>query len=66
MALKSLIAAIHLQQQDIIIALGDYVNRGFDSSGVIEELLALKSRCNLVCVLGNHDQMMLQCKDSKQ
>jgi len=60
-ALKSLIKAINPQPQDIIIALGDYVDRGFDSSGVIEELIALKTRCKLVCVLGNHDQMMLQC-----
>ncbi|HBJ33573.1 MAG TPA: hypothetical protein DDZ51_02195 [Planctomycetaceae bacterium] len=66
MALKSLIAAIHPQQQDIIFALGGYVDRGFDSSGVVEQLIALKSRCNLICVLGNHDQMMRQCKDSKQ
>jgi len=65
-ALKSLIKAINPQPQDIIIALGDYVDRGFDSSGVIEELIALKTRCKLVCVLGNHDQMMLQCKESKQ
>jgi len=65
-ALASLIEVIDPQQLDTIVTLGDYVDRGLDSKGVIEQMIALKSRCNLICILGNHDQMMLQCKDSKE
>jgi serine/threonine protein phosphatase 1 len=43
-----------------IVCLGDYVDRGPDSCGVIERLMELRSclRFRLVCLLGKHDSMM--------
>ena len=42
-----------------IVFLGDYVDRGPDSSGVIERLSAgLDAGRNWTCLLGNHDRMM--------
>lgn len=64
-ALAALIDAIDLQPQDTIVALGDYVDRGIDSKGVLDQLIALQSKCNLVPILGNHDQMMLYARDGK-
>ena len=64
-ALESLLNLIDLQPKDTIVALGDFVDRGLDSKGVLDQLIALKSRCNLVPILGNHDEMMLQARNGK-
>lgn len=45
---------------DLVILLGDYVDRGPDSRGVVERLIDLKrSGMRLVCLRGNHEVMML-------
>ena len=64
-ALEALIETIHPQPNDTIIPLGDYVDRGIDSKGVLDQLIELTDRCNLVPILGNHDQMMLHAGDGR-
>lgn len=59
-ALETLLAAIEPESDDVIVTLGDYVNRGPDSQGVLERLITLERQCNFVPLLGNHDQMFLQ------
>jgi serine/threonine protein phosphatase 1 len=54
-ALDGLIEAIKPQASDRLIFLGDYVDRGPDSRGVIERLLSLRKRCEMICLLGNHE-----------
>jgi serine/threonine protein phosphatase 1 len=58
-ALGALLKAIKPRPEDTIITLGDMCNRGIDTRGVLDELLDLRHRCNLVAILGNHDQTML-------
>lgn len=65
-ALESLIEAIGPQPDDLIVPLGDYVDRGVDSKGVLDYLIKLKDRCQLVPILGNHDEMMLLAKSGRQ
>lgn len=57
--LQSLIKAIKPTQTDTIITLGDYIDRGPDSKGVIDLLLELRQCCNLITILGNHEEVML-------
>ena len=64
-ALASLIKVIGLQPDDTIVPLGDYVDRGIDSKGVLDHLSKLGDHCHLVPLLGNHDQMMLHAGDSR-
>ena len=59
LALEALLAAIGPRPDDVIVTLGDYVNRGPDSRGVIDRLIELERQCTLVPILGNHDQMFL-------
>jgi serine/threonine protein phosphatase 1 len=59
-ALRVLLEAIEPREDDVIVTLGDYVNRGPDTRGVLKRLIALERQCTLVPVLGNHDQMLLQ------
>lgn len=58
-ALRALVAAIEPKPNDTLVALGDYVDRGPDSRGVLDQLLALEKRCRLVPLLGNHEIMLL-------
>jgi serine/threonine protein phosphatase 1 len=60
LALDALLGAIDPQALDVIVTLGDCVNRGPDSRGVLQRLIALERRCNLIPLLGNHDEMILQ------
>ncbi len=61
-ALETLLGAIEPGSEDVIIALGDYVNRGPDSNGVLERLMALEGQCTFVPILGNHDQRLLDAR----
>jgi serine/threonine protein phosphatase 1 len=42
-----------------IIFVGDYVDRGRDSKGVIDFLIDLKQQGDVICLRGNHDQAVL-------
>ncbi len=59
-ALDALLEAIHPQRGDTIVTLGDYIDRGPDSRGVLQRLIALQRQCQLVPILGNHDEMLLE------
>ena len=65
-ALRALITAIGPQPDDTIVTLGDYIDRGPDSKGVIDQLIELSNRTNLVPLLGNHEEMMLQVLRGEQ
>lgn len=43
-----------------VVCLGDYVDRGPDSRGVIEFLMRAQQNGSLICLKGNHEEMMLQ------
>ncbi len=64
-ALDAVVAAIDPQPDDTIVPLGDYVDRGIDSKGVLDRLIQLQDRCRLIPILGNHDEMMLQARSGK-
>jgi serine/threonine protein phosphatase 1 len=64
-ALDTLLAAIRPGDCDTLVLLGDYVDRGPQSRGVIERLLELQRQCRLVPLLGNHDEMMLKVYDGR-
>jgi serine/threonine protein phosphatase 1 len=59
-ALEAILQAIEPQPADTLITLGDYVDRGPDSRGVIDRLIHLGSVCQLVPLLGNHDESFLE------
>ena len=57
-ALSRLLQEVAPQKSDTIVGIGDYVDRGLDSNGVIEILIGLVSECHLVPLIGNHELMM--------
>ncbi len=64
-ALATLLEYIRPHADDVVVTLGDYVDRGPDSKGVIELLLALRERCRHVPLRGNHEIMMLDARDTE-
>ncbi|MEM1027733.1 MAG: metallophosphoesterase family protein [Planctomycetota bacterium] len=59
----SLLQFVELKPSDRLITLGDYVDRGPDSRGVIEQLIALHQTHNLVTLRGNHDMSMADAQN---
>ena len=61
-ALKTLLDFVAPAADDRLIALGDYVDRGPDSRGVLDFLIALHAGGRLVALRGNHDEMMADAR----
>ncbi len=60
MALSALLKVIGPQPNDILVTLGDVIDYGPDTRGVIDQLLLLKERTQLVTLRGNHEEMLLR------
>ncbi|QEG42413.1 metallophosphoesterase family protein [Roseimaritima ulvae] len=58
-ALRTLLERIEPQPDDTLIFLGDYVDRGPDSRDVIEQILELSTRCQVIALRGNHEIMLM-------
>lgn len=65
-ALESVLNAISPTADDTIVALGDYVDRGPDSKGVIDRLIELGRQTTLIPLMGNHEEMMLSVVRDQQ
>jgi serine/threonine protein phosphatase 1 len=58
-ALDALLDAVGPGPEDTLVTLGDHVDRGPHSRGVVDRLIALGRRCRLVPLLGNHEELLL-------
>ena len=59
--LKSIMDTIDIDaQNDALIFIGDYIDRGPDPKGVVDFVLELSGNIeHVICLLGNHEQMFL-------
>ena len=65
-ALEALLAEIAPTKDDQIVCLGDFIDTGRDTREVIDLLIQLDSQTELICLLGNHEEMLLSAiNDSK-
>jgi serine/threonine protein phosphatase 1 len=47
-------------ERDTLVLIGDYIDRGPDSKGVINSIIGIKKKIkHVICLLGNHEQMLL-------
>jgi serine/threonine protein phosphatase 1 len=65
-ALTTLADFVPFQTDDVVVTLGDYVNRGPDSRAVLDWLIQFGRRRNLVPLRGNHEIMMLQARENAE
>jgi len=56
---KELIKSIDLQPSDTLVLLGDYVDRGPDSRGVIEYIIELQRTHKVIALRGNHEVLLM-------
>ena len=59
-ALKVLLEHIKPLPSDHTVILGDVLDRGLDSYGVIQTLIDLSSRTKLTLIIGNHEEKCLE------
>ncbi len=64
-SLRILIDFVSPGSDDIIVTLGDYVDRGPDSAAVLEFIIELGKSHNLVPLRGNHEIMMLDSREKQ-
>lgn len=59
--LRYLVEGLPLESGDRLVFLGDYVDRGPNSKGVLDYMLELQKRDDLevICLKGNHEDMFL-------
>ncbi|MBW2466217.1 MAG: serine/threonine protein phosphatase [Deltaproteobacteria bacterium] len=62
-AFEALLEAVNPGQDDLLIMLGDYIDRGPESEKVVERLITLPGETNLVALAGNHEEMILAWRD---
>lgn len=65
-ALTALGEFVGFTADDTIVTIGDYVDRGPDSKGVIDYLISLQQSHRLVALKGNHEVMMENARGSEQ
>lgn len=61
--LEALLARLHLSDLDQLVFIGDYIDRGSDSKGVIDTLIQLRAERKCTFLRGNHEAMMLSFLD---
>lgn len=62
-----LLNKIDFTQEDELFLLGDFIDRGPDSKGVLDRIIQLKNLgYKIHCTLGNHEEMLLQALKSKR
>lgn len=65
-ALKSIFKEAAISRTDKVVFLGDYIDRGPDSKGVIDWLINNKLNFDFEFILGNHEIMMKTAKSSPE
>ena len=61
--LRALIQKLPLKRDSLVVFLGDYIDRGPDSRGVVDTILDLQQYCKVICLLGNHELMLREFLD---
>ena len=61
-ALLTLLGAVQPGPDDLLIFLGDYIDRGPASREVVDTLLGLDQKCKAVFLRGNHEVMILDAR----
>lgn len=57
-ALATLLSLLAITSADTVVFLGDLVDRGPSSKQVVDRVIALHEECEVVCIMGNHEEMM--------
>ena len=62
-AFDALLEAVNPGPDDLVITLGDYIDRGPDSKNVVDRLIKLHETLPIVSLCGNHEEMVLEWRE---
>ena len=62
-ALETLVAFVPIADDDLLVTLGDYVDRGPNTREVIDWLIARHATGRLIPLRGNHEIMLLEARE---
>jgi serine/threonine protein phosphatase 1 len=67
-ALETLLGKLPLSSRDTLVFIGDYVDRGPDSLGVVSRVrdLELNGVCRVIALRGNHEDVWARARDESQ
>lgn len=65
-ALEAILQEIKPGPNDVVVTLGDYIDRGPNSRAVVDRLIQLGKTTRMVGLLGNHEEMMLDVVERGQ
>ena len=65
-ALDALLKEIAPNSLDRLVFLGDLIDQGRDSAAVLDRLIELRQRCQVVLIKGNHEEMLYSARESEK
>ena len=60
--LKDVIEQVNLRDDDTLVFLGDYIDRGLDSCGVVDYIIKLSESYKVITLKGNHEMLLSESK----
>ena len=60
--LESVLSQIETRPDDIFVFMGDYIDRGPDSKGVVERVIAQSETHKCIYLMGSHEYALLHAK----
>jgi len=64
--LTKLLDKISPKLNDVLIFVGDYIDRGKDPKAVVNTIINLKKHCKVIALMGNHEAMLLDYLNNPQ
>lgn len=64
--LDSVLEKLEINSKDRIIFLGDYIDRGPDSKGVINRLISMNDVCECIYLKGSHEYAYLKAREGDE
>lgn len=58
--LRRLLHRLGLRKEDLVVFVGDYIDKGPDNVGVIDIVSSLETVCHVVPLRGNHEEIFLR------
>jgi serine/threonine protein phosphatase 1 len=60
--LENVLSKIETRPDDIFVFLGDYIDRGPDSKGVVEKVIEISKKNKTITLIGSHEYALLHAK----
>ncbi len=60
--LENLLSKLELRDDDVFVFMGDYIDRGPDSCGVVEKIIELGEIYKCIYLIGSHEYALLHAK----